>query len=101
MLEVCFYIDHRGRNPVGDFLDKNKRIKIKATMIIKNINEFGLISAIPHLKKLSGLPLWEIRILGKESARILYVNKDGEKLCCYMRLKRRQIKRQRKKLILR
>lgn len=80
MSAVCFYIDYRGRNPVGDFLDKNKRIKIKATMIIKNINEFGLISAIPHLKKLSGLPLCEIRILGKESARILYVHKDGEKI---------------------
>lgn len=80
MMTVSFYIDHRGRNQVGDFLDKNKRIKIKVTMIIKNINEFGLISAIPHLKKLSGLPLWEIRILGKDSARILYAHNNKEKI---------------------
>lgn len=48
-------------------------------MIIKNIIEFGLVSAIPHIKKLSGSPLWEIRILGKDSARILYAHKmrDG------------------------
>jgi len=78
MLRVNFFIDRRGKNPVGDFLDKNKRIKIKATMIIKNINEFGLVSVIPHLKKLSGFPLWEIRILGRDSSRILYVHKSKE-----------------------
>jgi len=76
---VSFFIDHRGKNPVGDFLDQNKKIKVKASMIIKNIIEFGLISAIPHTKKLSGLPLWEIRILGKDSTRILYAHQtiDG------------------------
>jgi phage-related protein len=75
MTSVNFFLDHRGNNPVGDFLDKNKAIKVKASIIIKNIIEFGLISAIPHIKKLSGLPLWEIRILGKDGTRILFVNK--------------------------
>lgn len=75
MTAVNFYIDHRDKNPVGDFLDKNKDVKVKATIIIKNIIEFGLSSVTPHIKKLSGLPLWEIRILGKSSARILYINK--------------------------
>ena len=62
MTAVNFFLDHRGKNPVGDFLDNDKRIKIKATIIIKNIIEFGLVSAIPHIKKLSGLPLWETRL---------------------------------------
>ena len=75
MSSVSFFIDHRNENPVGDFLDKNKSIKIKASIIFKNIIEFGLSSAIPRIKKLSGLPLWEIRILGKDSARIIYANK--------------------------
>ena len=75
MTSVHFFLDHRGKNPVGDFLDDNKNTKIKAAIIIKNIIEFGLTSATPHLKKLSGLPLWEIRLLGKDSTRILYANK--------------------------
>ena len=80
MTSVKFFIDHRGKNPVGDFLDSDKKIKIKATIIIKNIIEFGLVSAAPHLKKLSGLPLWEIRILGKDSVRILYTNKIKDEI---------------------
>jgi len=34
---------------------------------------YGLSSLLPHVKKLTGTPLWEIRILGKDSIRILYV----------------------------
>ena len=80
MTVVNFYLDHRGNNPVGDFLDKNKDTKVKATIIIKNIIEYGLSSALPHIKKLTGLPLWEIRILGKSSARIFYVNKSRNQI---------------------
>lgn len=80
MTSVKFFIDHRGKNPVGDFLDKNKETKIKVSVIIKNIIEFGLVSAIPHIKKLSGYPLWEIRILGKDSTRVIYANKIKEEI---------------------
>ena len=72
MTLVKFFIDQRGKNPVGEFLDENKNIKIKAMIILHNITEFGLVSVIPHIKKLSGLPLWEIRILGKTNVRILF-----------------------------
>ena len=80
MTSIKFFLDHRGKNPVGDFLDENKNIKIKAMMIFHNITEFGLISVIPHIKKLSGLPLWEIRILGKDKARILYVSEIKDEI---------------------
>lgn len=80
MTTVKFYLDHRDKNPVGEFLDKNKEVKVKVSIIIKNITEFGLVSAIPHIKKLSGYPLWEIRILGKDSTRILYANKIKDEI---------------------
>ena len=80
MTSVKLYLDRRDKNPVGDFLDKNKEIKIKTSMIIKNITEFGLVSVMSHVKKLSGYPLWEIRILGKESSRILYANKIKDEI---------------------
>ena len=80
MTSVKFFIDQRGKNSVGDFLDENKNIKIKAMIILHNITEFGLILVIPHIKKMSGLPLWEIRILGKDKAKILYVSKIKDEI---------------------
>ena len=41
--------------------------------IFQYIQSYGLQAILPHTKKLSGTPLWEIRILGKDSLRILYV----------------------------
>jgi len=37
------------------------------------------LSVIPHIKKLTGTPLWEIRILGKDNIRIFYalMSKNG------------------------
>lgn len=80
MTSVKFFIDGRNKNPVGDFLDKNKKIKVKVSIILKNIIEFGLISVTSHIKKLSRYPLWEIRILGKDSMRILYANKINDEI---------------------
>ncbi|MBI2018202.1 type II toxin-antitoxin system RelE/ParE family toxin [Candidatus Daviesbacteria bacterium] len=73
--QVIYYISSSGSNPVREFLDTNLKAKIKAFKIFSNIEEYGLISAIPHIKKLTGSPLWEIRILGEDSIRILYVTR--------------------------
>jgi phage-related protein len=32
-----------------------------------------LQSVLPHIKKLRGTPLWEIRILGQDNLRVIYV----------------------------
>jgi len=77
---VRYFIDKNNNNFVKDFLDENPKIMAKAFRLFKNIEEFGLTSVISHIKKLSGLPLWEIRILGKDSVRILYVNKIKEEI---------------------
>lgn len=37
------------------------------------VQEYGLQAIIPHVKKLTGTPLWEIRILGGDNVRILFV----------------------------
>ncbi len=71
---VTYYISSSGVNPVSDFLDSlDRQTQSKLLRIIVNIEEYGLLSVIPHVKKLSGTPLWEIRILGKVNARIIYV----------------------------
>ena len=72
--QVIYYLSSSGENPVRDFLDKClPSIKAKAFRVLLNISEYGLQAIIPHVKKLTGTPLWEIRIIGKENVRILYV----------------------------
>src|SRR3989344_8742260 len=71
---VIYYISSSGTNPVSDFLDSlDRQTQSKLLRIIVNIEEYGLLSVIPHVKKLSGTPLWEIRVLGKINVRIIYV----------------------------
>jgi len=71
---VYYYITASGKNIVREFivsLQKKQQAKVRRSLQL--ISEYGLSSAIPHIKKLSGTPLWEIRLLGKDNIRILYV----------------------------
>jgi len=71
---IIYYITPSGGNPVKDFLDSlQKSQKAKVFRIFQTFNLYGLTSIIPHTKKLTGTPLWEIRIKGKDSIRIIYI----------------------------
>lgn len=78
--KVVYFVSSSDNNPVKEFLDTNLKAKVKALRIFLNIEEYGLTSAIPHIKKLSGTPLWEIRILGEDSVRILYVTRQQKQI---------------------
>lgn len=72
--QVVYFINNEGDNPVSEFLDTlldNQQAKI--LRILHNIKEYGLSSVIPHVRKLSGTLLWEIRILGQDNIRVIYV----------------------------
>ena len=72
--KIIYYISPAGDNPVSNFLDTlESNSQSKLLRILHNIQEYGLVSAIPHIKKLSGSPFWEIRILGKNNIRVIYV----------------------------
>lgn len=78
--KVDYYISSSGDIPVKYFLDLHPSAKAKVFRIFQNIKEYGLISAIPHIKKLTGTPLWEIRILGGDSVRILYITQKEKQI---------------------
>lgn len=79
--QVIYFIDSQGNNPVSEFLDSlSDDQQSKVLRILHNIREYGLNSVIPHLKKLSGTPLWEIRILGRDNIRVIYVVPDRLKV---------------------
>lgn len=72
--KVVYFTSPSGENPVSKFIDScNKSQQVKILRILKNLEEYGLQTIIPHIKKLSGTPFWEIRILGKDNIRIIYV----------------------------
>ena len=72
--KIIYYISNNGGNPVKDFIDSLEfKQEIKVFHIFKLIIKYGINSVPQHIKKLSGTPLWEIRILGKDNIRILYI----------------------------
>lgn len=78
---VYYYISPNGNNPVKEFinsLDMNQRAKVRR--IFNLAEKYGLETIRPYVKKLSGSPLWEIRILGKDNIRVLYVGISGKNI---------------------
>lgn len=73
--QVHYFLTETNQNPVKDFINSLEKIqKSKIFRILQLFQEYGLQAIIPHTKKVTGTPLWEIRILGKDNLRILYVS---------------------------
>jgi len=70
---VYYYVSPSGDNPVSQFLDSlSERQQAKILRLFQYMKLYGLSSILPHTKKLTGTPIWEIRILGKDNIRVLY-----------------------------
>lgn len=78
-MKVLFFVSPSGQHPIEEFLSSlGNRQEAKLLRIISNIRIYGLDSVIPHLKKLSGSPFWEIGVLGQDNLRVIYVIPLGE-----------------------
>lgn len=78
---IYYYTSQSGNNPVKEFitsLEMNQRAKVRRIFMLAE--NYGLETIRPYVKKLSGSPLWEIRILGKDNIRILYVGVSGNNI---------------------
>ncbi len=57
---------------VEKFLNRQEeRLRAKLLRQLKYIQEFGLTVKVPSLKKLIGTELWEVRVLGRDNARLM------------------------------
>lgn len=75
---IKVYESFNGDKPVEEFikaLDERARLKIARTL--DQLEEFGLDGAYPHVKKVVGTSLWELRIIGADSIRIFYITISG------------------------
>lgn len=72
--KIELYENARGEKPVDTFFDSlNKKANLKIVRAFELLETFGIEGGYPHVKKLAGTELWEYRILGSDSIRILYV----------------------------
>ena len=78
--EILLYRSPNGNFPVQDFIHSLAyKAQAKVRNVIKLLAEFGIRLGHPHVKKLTGTDLWEFRILGRDSVRVLYVAVTGKK----------------------
>lgn len=71
--KIIYYVSAINQNPVSNFLDSlQPKQQAKIIRVLNNIREYGLESVTNHTRKISGTPLWEIRILGQDSIRVIY-----------------------------
>ena len=79
MARVEFFVAKNGKSPIKKFIDCCEiKQQVKILRFLKYLEEFGFTTAIPNSRKMTGTPLWEIRILGRDNIRIFYapVGKD-------------------------
>lgn len=77
--KILLYETLKGDSPLNDFilsLDLKAQSKVRAA--IKLLQDFGIQMGLPHIKKLAGTELWELRILGSDSMRVLYIAVSGK-----------------------
>ena len=71
---IIYYTTVNNKVPFADFLDSlQKSQQTKLLRILAHLEEYGLPAIIPHTRKLANTPFWEIRILGNDNLRVIYV----------------------------
>jgi len=77
--KIDYYLTFSGHEPVREFIDDLElKAKARAYNTFELLAELGVNLKFPHAKKVTGTPLWELRILGDVSLRFFYVVKMGQ-----------------------
>lgn len=72
--EILYYETFQGNSPVFEFIQNlDPKSKSKVIGVMNLLKELGTLVGPPHSKKVTGTPLWELRILGSDNIRIFYV----------------------------
>lgn len=77
--KVIVYKNSQGNAPVNEFiLTLGLKAQTKVYNTINMLRDYGVSLRSEHMKKLTGTELWELRILGSDSIRIIYVAITGK-----------------------
>ena len=97
--QILFYKTPQGDSPVREFvLSLEAKAQSKVRDSIKLLAEFGVHLGFPHVKKLTGTALWELRIVGSDSIRVLYIAITGKNFLLLHGFKKKQDKTPQKEI---
>lgn len=76
---IAYYETADGKSPIFTFIENvSTKTQAKIANTLDLLEEYGTTLGAPHVKKLSGYPLWELRILGSDNIRIFYITQSGK-----------------------
>ena len=91
--KIILFAHQSGKSPVVDFIYRAEtRLQTKIRNSFQLLMEFGTRLGPPHTKKLKGNGLWELRILGAESCRILYSQIEAKTFIILNIFQKKQLK---------
>lgn len=77
--KILLYKTPQQETPVNEFIRSlDLKAKTKVYKALELLEIYGISVGSPHIKKLTGTELWELRILGSDSIRILYIAITGK-----------------------
>lgn len=77
--KILLYRTLKGDSPVKEFINSLElRAQAKVHDAIGLLKNFGIKLGSPHVKKVTGTQMWELRILGTDSIRVLYIAITGK-----------------------
>lgn len=72
--KILLYETLLGDSPVKGFIDSlQEKTQGKVHNAIELLKECNIELSAPHVKKLTGTNLWELRVLGEDNVRIFYI----------------------------
>ncbi|MDP3998512.1 MAG: type II toxin-antitoxin system RelE/ParE family toxin [bacterium] len=97
--KIFLYRTSNGDSPVKEFIDSLEiKAQSKTRNTIKLLRNFGTRLGSPHTKKITGTELWELRILGADSVRVLYIAITGKAFLLLHGFKKKKDKAPRKEI---
>ena len=76
--KIEYYKTTNKASPIEEFIDKLEvKVQVKVSEMFDLLKEFGINLRLPHAKKVVGIPLWELRIVGQDSIRIFYITQTN------------------------
>ena len=97
--KIVYYESTRGDKPVKDFIEnQEEQVQVKIVRATEYLQEFGTLVGSPHVKKLTGTELWELRVLGAANIRIFYLAVDKRKFLFLHAFKKKTQKTEKKEI---
>lgn len=96
---IEYYESPAGSKPVEEFIHSlEEKAQTKVVRTLELLEEFGIRIGLPHAKKVTGTPLWELRILGSDSLRIFYIAKKQQSFLLLHAFKKKTQKTEKKEI---